>query len=397
MRRSAPLLPRILPTISAESAGRLFFTAGFLLAALVGGLRALEATGRIAPLALPPGWHGHEMLLGFAPALIAGYLVAARAPGRALALFVLWFAARLALPASILSGHSWPMALSPLFTLSLAWIAGAPFRRADMRAGNRVFALVLLILPVADLVHLSAAWTGRPALGPAGLLLAADAILAMLFLMGGRILGATANGLAQRAGRRIDMTRARLHERLGAGLLAGLLVLDLTDAADAARALVALMAAALVLVRLHHWRVLERLFIPGSWKRPGADHAVPLLVLGYGWLACGLFSRALAGDLGWIVSPLVALHPAMIGGLGTLGAAISLRSRYRREAGSSHLPARLARPVLLFTLAALARLFAIPDTKLSSAWLILSGLVWIVACLLVAGAHARGLSRRTRA
>ncbi|RMF15913.1 MAG: NnrS family protein [Alphaproteobacteria bacterium] len=380
---------------SADDAARLFFSAGFLLAALIGGLRALEGMGEIAALAYPVRWHGHEMLLGFAPALIAGYLVAARAPHLALLLFAGWLAARLALPASLILDTGWPMLLSPLFTLALALIAGAPFRRKEMRASNRIFALVLLIFPLADIIHLGGVWIGRPAMEPAGLLLAADGLLAMLFLMGGRILAATANGLAQRRGMRIDMRRATLHERLGVGLLIGLFVLDGLDAPDAARGLVAAMAAGMVFVRLYHFRILGQLIRPGVWKNPGGDHAAALLTLGYVWIAIGLFSRAIIGDLYWLTSPLVALHPAWIGGLGTLSATISLRSRHRRMAGSSHLPLSMAWPVLLFTPAALARMLAIPDLPARAGWLLVAGSVWVFACLWVAILHAGRIGSST--
>lgn len=373
---------------SAERAERLFFAGGFLLAALVSGLRALEGAGVIPRLAFGPDWHGHEMLLGFAPALIAGYLVAARAPHLARILFAGWLAARLALPATLILNTGWPMLLSPLFTLALALIAGAPFRRKEMRIGNRIFALILLIFPLTDLIHLGGVWIGRPAMESAGLLLAADGLLAMLFLMGGRVLGATANGLCQRRGVRIDMRRGMLHERLGVGLLIALFVLDGLDAPDAARGLVAAMAAGMVFVRLHHFRTLSLLMRLGAWKHPGDDHAVALLTLGYGWIGVGLINRAIIGDLYWLTSPLFALHPAWIGGLGTLGATISLRTRHRRMAGSSHLPLRMAWPLLLFTPAALARMLAIPDLPARADWLLVAGSVWVFACLWVAVLHA---------
>lgn len=84
---------------------RPFFLAAVVLAIVLPGLWLAMLQGGIAvgPLA-PAGWHGHEMLLGFTVAVIAGFLLTAaqnwtgiRTPsGAPLAvLFALWLAGRL--------------------------------------------------------------------------------------------------------------------------------------------------------------------------------------------------------------------------------------------------------------------------------------------------------------
>ena len=157
-------------------------------------LWALQFTGYLAAPYLPgPLWHAHEMLFGFALAVIVGFLFTAGrnwtglptpTGGRLAALAALWLAARVL----VLTPYGWLSAIAnAAFPLAAAVALGIPFFRAGTRR-NYFFVALLLALSAATLVvHLGQLGVLRvPAW--AGIGIALDVVLFILCVMGGRVI-----------------------------------------------------------------------------------------------------------------------------------------------------------------------------------------------------------------
>ena len=76
---------------------KLFFPAACLLALLATALKVASYDGHIDLSAFPLYWHGHEMLLGFASALMGGYLLSSRSKNQIRLAFGAWLIGRIAI------------------------------------------------------------------------------------------------------------------------------------------------------------------------------------------------------------------------------------------------------------------------------------------------------------
>jgi uncharacterized protein involved in response to NO len=288
---------------------RPFFLAAGVFAIVLIGLWLAVLHGRVvvAPLAAPL-WHGHEMLFGFAVAVIAGFLLTAAqnwtgiptlAGTRLAALFLLWLAARVAflvpaLPAGLVAAID--LAFLPLLAVALA----LPISKAK-QAHNVPFPAMLLALTAANaLVHAEA--LGASDTASLGLRFAAFIVVAMMVLMGGRVIPSfTDNRLRTRARRWPALEKAVPFVTVAA------LVAALIAPASWLTALLAAGAAVVHAVRLGGWYTAKYWSVPLLW----------ILHLGYAWIVVGfaLLAAAAAGVPG---AQDGALHAFTAGGIGVL-------------------------------------------------------------------------------
>jgi len=122
---------------------RVFFPLAMLLAALEIPVWAALYRGRpeLAP------WHAHEMLFGYALAVVAGFLLARLEWRLVVALATAWLIGRVAMPI----GLSAVAAVAALgFALGLAAIAARRFLRAARKGRNRMFAVMLIGMGAAE-------------------------------------------------------------------------------------------------------------------------------------------------------------------------------------------------------------------------------------------------------
>jgi uncharacterized protein involved in response to NO len=327
------------------AAERLFFPAATLYGAAA---VPLSVHGMLSGNPLLPGvasvaMHAHELLFGFAMAVVAGFLITRTTRARLGMLFGLWLAARasfLALPGSALA-----FAANATFAGLLGVTVAPQFLKSAKKLRNKSIAPLLIALCLAMLVFqlgaVSAhAWLQFLALQEGVLLLA----LLMLF-MGGRIIAPAAAGAIQDAGGHLE---ARVQPRIEGALLVFMALAAAALAVPQGRFIAGallLLAASLALVRLARWRLWACTGRPDLW----------CLGVGYLWLAAGL---ALLG-LSWAFNLLpaaTATHAITIGALGTLATTVMARVRLIHDKRD---PARMrALPwiALLITLAALTRL-----------------------------------------
>lgn len=374
-RPRIPGLDRAGPTLFSYGFRPFFLGAGVMavaamalwIAALAGGLPGGDGYGAAA-------WHAHEMLYGFAPAALAGFLMTAipnwtgKMPlsGRPLAALAgLWLAGRLAMLATGLVGVPTAVAIDASFLPILAAVCARELVAGGKWKELRVLAGVVL-LALANLgFHAEVLLAGAPEIGVrAGV--AAFALLAAI--VGGRIIPSfTRNWLAMAGATRLP-TPFNRHDGLAIGLgFAGLLPWVAAPEGPVTAA-AALAGATAVAWRLARWRGAA------TWREP----LLLVLHVAFGFLALGYVAIA-AAALGWLPPP-AALHVILVGGIAGLMLAVMTRAT-RGHTGRPLVASRwTAASYLCLFAAALVRPAA--DLAGEPRLLELAGGLWIAAFLL---------------
>lgn len=345
----------------------------FLLAALLAAAwlplwLAIWLGGADLPLAYDGmAWHAHEMIFGFAVAVLAGFLLTAvrnwtKQPtpsGASLAsLVALWLAGRLALLLGASLPHALVVAVDVAFLPAVAVALALPILRARNRRNYAIPLLLLALAALNLLFHL-----GDAALSRAATLAGVDLLVVFLVFVGGRVIPFfTRNALPA-----ARVTTRRWLDWTATLSTAALVPLHLTDLL-VPTAVVALLAGAANLARLAGWGSLATRRSPILW----------VLHVGYLWIGLGLVFTGLGlwvPELGG-----VALHALTVGALGTL--VLGMISRV--SLGHTGRPLVVSRAVVaafaLVTLAALARVgLPLLAPGLYSASLVVSASAWVLA------------------
>lgn len=259
------------------------------------------------PVFSPVIWHGHEMVFGFACAVIVGFLLTAvrnwtglaTPTGKPLAALVaLWLAGRL----SMLSGPAWLAAPLDISFLPLAAIA---LGRVLLRARNRRNYFVLAILGALTAINawIHAAEAGWLTASPLVALRLAIAVITLLeTTIAGRIVpGFTSNALKVETFRHrvLDLASIAL---TAAALLSWVLQVDAHWLAPLAGAAALCQAA-----RSWGWRPTRTWRLPILW----------ILHLSHAWIVFALMLIAL-GALGWGFAASAVVHLLTVGAMAGL-------------------------------------------------------------------------------
>ncbi len=315
-----------------------------------------------------PLWHGHEMLFGYAAAVVAGFLVTRATPLLRVLLLFTWIAARLAL----FVPNAWlALVLGISFPLTMFAPAALPLLRGAKRWENRIVPAVLLVLLVLDSMWWSGAlWLGAQ-IQQQALLATVDLFALLMLIVGGRALPAAIGGYLERNGiPRRDYPR-RGYELPIAGLAGSACLCDalgLTAAAGGFNVITALVT----LVRILPWQLTQSRARVALWA----------LALGYCWLIAGLLLKGVAAL--WPGMPVAtALHGITIGALGTLTLTMMARTTALQARRPLEHFTDVGIGVLLVSVAAVLRLFTplVPAWQSSLLWG--AALVWSVAFLLL--------------
>jgi uncharacterized protein involved in response to NO len=298
----------------------------FLLGAIQGGLAVLAwlpiFSGELAISTAfgPIDWHVHEMLYGFLPAVVVGFLLTAipnwtgRLPlqGTPLIVMVLvWFAGRLAVT---VSAHIGWLAAGVIDTSFLALAVGATAR--EVVAGKnwrnlRVVGLVALLLAGNIAFHIEAHFDGAAEYSArAGIAV----IVLLISLIGGRIVPSfTRNWLARENPGRLPAPFGKLD---GAIILlsAAALALWIVQPAGNPAAIVLITAGILQVARLARW----------AGDRTWRDRLALILHVGYAFVPLG-FLLAGAAALG-LFPPNAGVHAWMVGAAGVMTLAVMTRA-----------------------------------------------------------------------
>lgn len=287
---------------------RPFYLLASAFAALSIALWGLQFAGLLPHAYLQgPLWHAHEMLFGFALAVVVGFLFTAgrnwsgqdTPTGLPLAALAgLWLAGRLL----VLTPWGWAAALvNTAFPLAAAVALGIPFYKAR-NTRNYFFVGLLALMGLAQLaVHLSAlgVWS-LP--GWAGIGLGLDVMLFVMAVMAGRVTPMFTNNGVPGA----KATRQPQLEKLALGLVLALLLADVLQLGGIALALLALAACLAHLARWWLWQPWKTLRVPLVW----------VLHMAYLWIPVHLLLRALAA-LAWVPAS-AATHALTAGAMGCM-------------------------------------------------------------------------------
>src|SRR3989338_3854964 len=351
-----------------------FFLAGCVLAllavplwllALGGGWTWQPAGGWLA-------WHRHELLFGFALAIVAGFLLSAvqtwaGGPGRQGAplavLAGLWLAARLAwlgdLPLALLA----PLELA--FPLGVAAVMARTLWAVRQKRNYPIVA-VLLLLTAADALALYGLASGSEALQKQSVLTGVWLVAAMMGLIGGRVIPFfTQRGLGR-------LEAVQPWAWLDLALLLGSALVALLYAFGPALQPQLWIGLLFLLLAAGHGVRLVRWYDKGLWR-------VPLLWslhLAYAWLALACLGMAL-WHVVLLYHPSQPLHALTVGAMGGLILGMVARVSLGHTGRSLEPPAGMTLAFILLQLACLCRVLLIELWPLGGLWL--AGLCWSLA------------------
>ena len=385
-------MPPAIPSAFLSIGFRPFYLGAAIFACLAVPLWMVAVLGASDGIALSDGgsallrfdlnWHRHEMLFGFAPAVIAGFLLTAArnwtglptpAGGRLAALFGLWIAGRIAMlwPAA---GSQPQIAVAALVDLSFlpvlaTGLAIVLWRSRNYRNGFVI--LILLGLGIANTAfHLDRLGWMSTMPGHQAITLAFDLIAVLMIVIGGRVTPAfSANAIAGLRPRRWPLL-----EVLAIGAPVAILLTDaFLPAIDSGWSReyrwLLWLTGAVHIVRLAGWQPWRALSNPLLLALP----------LAYAWIPAYFLLRAwLGGEPGLL--PPVATHALAVGAMASLMLAMMTRSALGHTGRALR-----ARPVELVCFgaihfAALARVagpLAMPEAY--RLWLMLAAMGWTLA------------------
>jgi len=367
--------PSARPWPIAAKGFRPFFLLAALFATLLVPLWLLVLDGRlqVGRYLDPIYWHAHEMVFGFAVAVIAGFLLTAvgnwtkreTAVGLPLlALAGLWVAGRVAMTGPQLV-PPWLTAITDLAFLPVLIVVVARPLIATRNTKNLVMLAILTALFLANLVvHLDVlgvlpGWRRR------GCLLGIDVIVLVILVISGRTFPMfTRNG----TGVETIASSPRL-DQLAIASMAVLVVLDAVVPELVVTAAWAALVGVLALVRSWRWGARHTRRTPLLW----------VLHVGYLWIPIGLVLRAVAAGTS-AVTPQIATHALTVGAIGS----ITLGMMARVALGhSGRLLAASRTIVVAFVLALLAAMIRVGAPLLGGdryrATVFLAGALWAAA------------------
>jgi uncharacterized protein involved in response to NO len=318
-------------------------------------------------------WHAHEMLYGYAMAVIAGFLLTAAwnwtgqetASGAGLALiFIFWVVARV-LMASGTRFLIYAAAADLLFMLGLGIAVARPIIKVRQKRQTMVL-LIIALLAAANLLF----YLGVAGLVDQGARLGIHSglylVLGMVLFMGRRVIPFFTRGGVDYP---VEMKNARWNDIATSILFPAFLISEVLFPRHAAGAL---LAAGLFLsnsLRVNGWHTL------GVWQKP---------------LLWGLFASFIMINLGFLLRAMMAVtalpeflpvHAFAVGGIGIITMSMMARVTLGHTGRSVH----QAPPVMAFLLGAMVLtttiriFFPLMDPGHYQLWITVSGIMWIIS------------------
>ena len=334
-------------------------------------------------------WHRHEMIFGFACAVVAGFLLTAvrnwtgqsTPHGASLAaLALLWLAGRIL----ILTGPSLAAAVIDVaFLPILAFGSGRPIVGSANRRNVKLL-FVLAGLTVANAAyHLAASGVLPGAVMAASATAALDTLIILIAIMGGRVIPAfTASAIAGANPRQLLPL-----EIVAVGTLLLILAAGVCEIwwPLAEPVWITLLSVAAIAhgVRLFFWQPQCTLTVPLLWMLPAA----------YAWIPVSLGLRALG--VAGVISPTAAVHAFTLGAMSALMLAMMMRSALGHTGRPLSAGVIEVAAFVLVQLATVTRVIAtFADPAHYRGLVIASGLMWALAFLLFVARYGPWLCQR---
>lgn len=303
---------------------RPFFLGGAIWAvvAMALWLPMLAATLQLPTAFTPLEWHVHELLYGFLPAIVAGFLLTAvpnwtgRLPIAGtplLYLFLVWLAGRIVVLISQLTGLRLAAAVDLAFLALLIALIGREIVAGRNAKNLRVLVLVGLLL-VGNAVFYVEAATGSGSGYGARLGIAAAVLL--ISLIGGRIIPSfTRNWLVKDPPGRLPIPFGR-YDVLTILIGAGALVSWIAAPAEIVTALLLLLAGIFHTIRLARW----------AGHRAAREALLIVLHVGYAFIPLGFYLVSLSIFAPSLIGASGALHAWTAGAIGLMTLAVMTRA-----------------------------------------------------------------------
>lgn len=315
-------------------------------------------------------WHGHELLFGFAAAIISGIVMTAlpswagtaEITGERLAMLVaLWLAGRLAMIAPL------PPVLAAVLDCALFPAIAAVLLPQLLRVRNRWYLLLLPVLAAlfaANVLFHAGRIAADAALTAFGLRLAIHAIV-LLYVLKGGVLTPIFTGNALREKGRGDVPFILWLDVLAALTVVALAIADLAKLPAAWVGVAALAACVVHALRLARWRGWLVADVPLLW----------VMHLGYAWLVAAFGLKA-AAELGGALPEMIWVHAFTVGSLGLMMLGLMTRVVLRHTGRPLRLPPAIVIGYLMVLAAALLRV-AVMMFGLDNAYLYASAVLWM--------------------
>ncbi|NQV21948.1 MAG: NnrS family protein [Rhodospirillales bacterium] len=348
----------------------------YILAAMLGAAMVPLTLAGIFGLVPAPDyfgpftWHAHEMVFGYAAAIIAGFLLTATANWTGLpptrgaglaALTALWAAGRVAIWYGDVLPGALVAAIDIAFLPAVALAVGAKVVRAR-NFRNLIVVAVLLALTLSNLALHLVALGYDEAIPDRAIEFSLGVLMILLALLGGRVIPFfTGNSLPQ--------AKVRQMGRLDMVALV-LLLPALVPGLDTVAPWLFGVAALAHLARMIGWRTMATFGTPLLW----------ILHLGYFWIVVSLALRAFGGL--YPEAATAGIHALTVGAVG----ALTIGMMSRTALGHTGRPLHASRVTLsAFVLVNLAALFRVggalrPDFGTEVLWA--SAAMWSLALLL---------------
>lgn len=384
---SAPEPPAGVPAWAAKGFRPFFLLAGgFAALILPVWLLALAGAVQLDAYVGAMYWHAHEMVFGFAAAVIAGFLLTAAGNwtgretatgGSLVALVGLWLAGRVAFAASAVLPGAVVACVDLAFLPALALVVGRVLVAAGNRRNYPVLGVVVALWLVNLAIHLDAnrviaGWPWRATLA------AIDVVTLLLLLIAARIFPMFTRNATQ-------VASIRNLPALDAATLVAMAALTAVDVArpdSPATGVLAGATAVLALVRSLPWGARHTARHPLLW----------ILHVGHAWVVIGLGLRAAASVTGAVLLT-SAVHALTVGAIGCT----TLGMMARVALGHSGRPLVAPRPVALafgaVTAAAALRVLGPFALSVYPATIYASGALWTLAFAVFTACYAPILVR----
>ena len=271
---------------------------------------------------LAPLWHGHEMLVGFAMATVAGFSLTAVSVwtgrpalnGQPLAwLVVCWLAGRLAMALSGWLPLRLVISLDMLFPLLLCMLLGREIVAAGNRRNYVLVAVTALLAVLNALYHLGVGQV-IPNAERVAVYLLIHLILLLVTLIAGRIVPSfTGNWLRMHGSKREPVSTFPVD----VSVVVLTIVVGLAATFMPTHPVTGVLAFATALAhgfRLSRWRGLATKSNPLLFVLHATYAWLPV---GYALVGCSIF--------GWLISPTAALHALTMGAIGSMVLAVTTR------------------------------------------------------------------------
>jgi len=355
------------------------FRAFFLLAsiqaalAMMAWLPAFYGELRLSTAFAPRDWHVHEMLYGYLPAVVTGFLFTAipnwtgRLPLRGtplLALVGVWIAGRLCVTFSATTTWWVALLVDASFLLLVASAAAREIIAGRNWRNLMVVMLVVILLAGNIAFHVEAHVSGQ---AYTSIRVGIAVVVFLISLIGGRIIPSfTRNWLVRENPGRLPVAFGRFDMII---VMAGALALCAWVVAPdhELTGVVLALAGLLHLVRLSRW----------AGDRTFRERLLVILHIGYVFVPLGFLLNA-AAAFGW-VPPSAGIHAWMAGGAGVMTLAVMTRASLGHTGRPLTASPATQAIYAAIIVAAVARICAVIHPAYGEALLLIAALGWVIA------------------